>query len=122
MSKLSQQFTESILDKTKANRQKPIIKNFDSDVVMGEDPTRFAKQVKVFAKFEYIGWIDYDLSGKLDKEKLEDFMHNIKRSVIEDVFGEFRPLIIEMRTAIYDDDMVRLKTLLAQMENQMFTP
>jgi hypothetical protein len=89
---------------------------------MGADPSRFAKQVKVFAKFEYIGWIDYDLSGKLDKEKLEDFMHNIKRSVIEDVFGEFRPLIVEMRTAIYDDDMVRLKTLLAHIENQMFTP
>jgi hypothetical protein len=91
---------------------------------MGNDPTGFAKQVKVFAKFEYTGWVDYDVQNgsRVDAEKLADFMHNVKRSVIEDVFGEFRPLLIEMRTAIYDDDMTRLRTLLAQIENQMFTP
>jgi hypothetical protein len=91
---------------------------------MQNDPLGFAKQVKVSAKFEYTGWIDCDIKdgNRIDAEKMADFMHNVKRSVIEDVFGEFRPLLIEMRTAIYDDDMTRVRTLLAQMENQMFTP
>lgn len=46
--------------------------------------------------------------------------HDIKRSMIEEVFGEFRPLLIEMRGALYDEDTNRVRTLLAEFEQQMF--
>jgi hypothetical protein len=36
-------------------------------------------------------------------------------TVIEEVFGEFRPMIIEMRSALYDDDKTRIRGLLAEL-------
>ena len=40
--------------------------------------------------------------------------------MIEEVFGEFRPMIIEMRAALYDEDTSRVRRLLAEMEHSMF--
>lgn len=45
---------------------------------------------------------------------------DLMRAMIEEVFGEFRPFLIEMRAAIYDEDKTRMRTLLAEMEEQMF--
>jgi hypothetical protein len=119
MSKLLDQFHTSITDRVRAVRTKSAIKNLEVDAIYQEDPHRFAKQAKVFATFEYIGWIDHGVKGP-DAEKMADFVYGVKKSVVEDVFGEFRPLIIEMRTAIYDEDTTRLRTLLAELENKMF--
>jgi hypothetical protein len=48
-------------------------------------------------------------------------LFSVKRAMIEEVFGEFRPLIIEMRRSLYDEDTQRVRTLLARLEEQMFT-
>lgn len=45
---------------------------------------------------------------------------DIKQAMIEEMFGEFRPLLIEMRSASYDEDQTRVRKLLAQLEYQMF--
>lgn len=47
-------------------------------------------------------------------------MQDIKRAMIEEVFGEFRPMLIEIRSALYDNDMSRVRTLLAEIEHDMF--
>jgi uncharacterized protein (DUF1810 family) len=120
MSKLLDQFQMLLTDKVRAQRVKPTIKNFSVDTFSQEGHQSFAKEVKVSAKFDYIGWIDHDVKGT-DAEKMADFVHSVKRSVAEDVFGEFRPLIIEMRNSIYDENTTRLRTLLAELETRMFT-
>ena len=48
-------------------------------------------------------------------------LRDLKRAMIEEVFGEFRPMIIEMRAALYDEDTSRVRRLLAEMEHSMFT-
>ena len=55
-----------------------------------------------------------------DGEDMEIAMHDIKRAMIEEIFGEFRPMLIEIRGALYDEDTVRARTLLAEMEQCMF--
>ena len=46
--------------------------------------------------------------------------YNVKRAVVEEIFGEFRHLITMMHIAIYDRDYEKARTLLAELENQMF--
>jgi hypothetical protein len=50
----------------------------------------------------------------------KESLYHMRRAMIEEVFGEFRPLIIEARTAVYEKDFDRLRLLLAELENQMF--
>ena len=49
-----------------------------------------------------------------------DAIKDIKRAIIEDVFGEFRPLIYDMRAALYDDNKTDLRKLLGELEDAMF--
>lgn len=50
----------------------------------------------------------------------EDAIKDIKRAVIEEVFGEFRPLIYDMRTALYDGNKAELRKMLGELEDAMF--
>jgi len=81
---------------------------------------RIAKKVEIGVKISSCTWVNDDIT-KLPSGAYEDVIHDIKRGIIEEVFGEFRPLIIEIRTALYDEDNVRLRTLLAELEQQMFS-
>ena len=49
-----------------------------------------------------------------------DAIKDIKRAIIEDVFGEFRPLIYDMRAALYDDNKTDLRKLLGELEDALF--
>lgn len=75
----------------------------------------------------------YDIGVKFNKRAyLDEFaemqnpdshyemVKSISRDMIEEVFGEFRPYLIEMRSALYDRDDIRLHTLLAELEEKMF--
>ena len=44
----------------------------------------------------------------------------VKRAMIEEVFGEFRPIISEMRASLYEEDTTRVRSLIAELENRMF--
>ena len=43
-----------------------------------------------------------------------------RRAMIEEIFGEFRPILIEAQSAVYEKDFNRVRALLAELENQMF--
>jgi hypothetical protein len=79
-----------------------------------------AKQVDIRVKIGASAWIE-DIPTKVPVDTYTEAVYDMKRGIIEEVFGEFRPLIIEMRTALYDEDTGRLRTLLAELEQQMFT-
>ena len=59
-----------------------------------------------------------DRSGKVDLG--EDTLYDIKRAIIEEVFGEFRPYLIEMRASLYNDDFEETRILLMELEQKMF--
>ena len=51
---------------------------------------------------------------------LEYAADNAKRAVAEAVFGEFRPIIIQIYNALYDYDVEQARKLLSELEIQMF--
>jgi hypothetical protein len=85
------------------------------------DPMFFEKRIGIMlrAKLEtkaYISPFAMDSSSVPHTETLRD----LKRAMIEEVFGEYRPMIIEMRAALYDEDTSRVRRVLAEMEQSMF--
>jgi hypothetical protein len=59
-------------------------------------------------------------SGHEGHDELKEAQRSVSRSFVEEMFGEFRPLIIEMNTAIYQEDSRKLKELLNELEHRMF--
>lgn len=61
-----------------------------------------------------------DNTDVFSSEVLPEVMIDLKRALVEEVFGEFRPYLIELRAALYEENTTRARTLLAEMEEQMF--
>lgn len=49
-----------------------------------------------------------------------DAIVKIKRAMIEEVFGEFRPMIYNLHTALYDRDTEQAVKILNELEHVMF--
>lgn len=124
MSKLSQaidyQFTGN-----KSYLEKP--KNNYLDVSIATQNVSYpniGREFKIGVKLQAIKWVD-DTKLIHSKENepaiVSDVLNDLKQAMIEEVFGEFRWMIIEMRSALYDKDNTRVRTLLAEMEHKMFT-
>lgn len=124
MSKLSQaidyQFTGN-----KSYLEKP--KNNYLDVSIAAQNVGYpniGREFKIGVKLQAIKWVD-DTKLIHSKENepaiVSDVLNDLKQAMIEEVFGEFRWMIIEMRSALYDKDNTRVRTLLAEMEHKMFT-
>ena len=77
-----------------------------------------SKEIRLGVTLQSTKWIEDTLAS--DPDIYREICHDLKRSMIEEVFGEFRPMLIEMHSALYDGDNSRLRTLLAEMENAMF--
>jgi hypothetical protein len=50
-----------------------------------------------------------------------DAIVKIKRAMIEEVFGEFRPMIYNLHTALYDRDTEQAVKILNELEHVMFS-
>lgn len=55
-----------------------------------------------------------------NEHALTDAINNTKRSVVEAVFGEFRPTIRQIYDALYDYDVEKARKILSDLEYQMF--
>lgn len=122
MSKLSQaidyQFTgnKSYLDKPKNNYLDVYT------TVQDIGYPKIGREFKIGVNLKATKWVD-DTQINTSNENLtivSDVLKDLKRAMIEEVFGEFRPLIIEMRSALYDKDNTRVRQLLVEMEQKMF--
>lgn len=59
-----------------------------------------------------------DRSGRV--EIGEDAFYDVKRAIIEEIFGEFRPYLIKLRASLYEDDREEARLLLMELEQKMF--
>lgn len=78
-------------------------------------------EIRANVSFGSRGWIsqsDYIKDRKLSSHYV---VKNIKRGVIEEVFGEFRPHLYKLRTAIYNRDFDIARELIEKLEYDMFT-
>ena len=81
------------------------------------------REFKIGVKLQATKWVDDTCliqSNENEPAIVSDVLKDLKRAMIEEVFGEFRWMIIEMRSALYDKDNSRVRTLLAEMEHKMF--
>lgn len=76
-------------------------------------PDYLYREYRIEAKF--------GVSVYAKEETLSDAVKDAKFAINEEIFGEFRPILTEIRIALYDVDFTRAKKLLSQLENQMFT-
>ena len=71
--------------------------------------------------------IQYSLSVKFEKTftvsrgKLGEAIKDVRRAVIEEVFGEFRMSIIEAKHAAYNRDYEKVLAALHKLDREMFS-
>lgn len=116
MSKLAQLITHTVTGNVRASRdlnfRYTTAETYSKDVNHG-----FEKQIRLSVTLKH----DVFLSDSIvnNPDNFHAALYDLKRAMIEEIFGEFRPLIIELRSSLYEDkDRTRL--LLAELEHKMF--
>ena len=118
MSKLAKQINAIFEGKVTASRSMKYV-NITKSVM--DDPVSYNRHYKVSVTFEQTRVVDrFGTDVKFSDNISEEALKDIKRAIIEEVFGEFRPLLYEMKAAIYDEDFYRLRETLAKLEIEMF--
>lgn len=51
---------------------------------------------------------------------LDKALYDMKQAIIQEIFGEFRPQLIELKLALYDQDTDRARQILNTLEKNMF--
>jgi hypothetical protein len=88
----------------KISTQKP---NFDDKI-----------ELRCYTKIGATVWIDDDLITLQDQSDWA--LKHVKQSVIEEMFGEFRPLIRDLYMATYENDPSKMRALLDELSREMF--
>lgn len=81
------------------------------------------RQVRLGVKVSFDAWMsseDLIHTNEHAPAVQQEVLRDLKRAMVEEVFGEFRPFIIEMRASLYDGDRARTRKLLAELEEKMF--
>lgn len=76
-------------------------------------------QIRVDVNFGAFGYVKTRNAQK--NEEFEKVVYDIKRGIVEEVFGEFRPILMDMRRLIYEQDMTKLREKINELEVQMFS-
>jgi hypothetical protein len=79
-----------------------------------------AKAVKIGVTFQQVVYIDQYELDQSNGEALEHALVSIKRSIVEEVFGEFRSMLRDIHSATYDADMTRVRNATTALEQAMF--
>lgn len=125
MSKLAAAINSTLTGDVRAARELDF--NFTS-VKLACTNTPLARGLKLMVKFETTVWVDeiyepqsFGTQSFGNQHEIErQAVFDAKRAMIEEVFGEFRPLILEARLALHQGDKYKVRALLAELENQMF--
>lgn len=76
-------------------------------------------QIRVDVNFGALGYVKTRNAQK--NSDYEIVVYDIKRGLAEEVFGEFRPILMDMRRLIYEQDMTKLREKINELEAQMFS-
>ena len=68
----------------------------------------------------YTGATKWIANSLTNDRVIELAIQDVKAAVIEQIFGEFRAPLAEMRASIYDNDLEKLRTQIFALEHQMF--
>lgn len=116
MSKLAKMITHTVTGNVRESRDLNL--KYTSAKVYSQD-IGLEKQIRIGVILQKDVFLSDSITN--DPDTFSYAIHDLKRAMIEEVFGEFRPLIIELRSSIYDRDLNRTRKLLAELEHQMFS-
>lgn len=94
-----------------------------TDISFHSQKVDFAYEYKIEVKLSARKWFDETAlisSNENLSTTRQEVYSSIKRAMIEEIFGEFRPIIIELQSAIYDKNLDRMRRLTAELEHKMF--
>lgn len=63
---------------------------------------------------------DFDVTISKNDSPLYNALYDMKQAIIQEIFGEFRPQLIELKLALYDQDTDRARQILNTLEKNMF--
>jgi hypothetical protein len=76
-------------------------------------------QVRIGVKFESQVWIS-EVELLKSNAPIDAALVNVKRAMLEEIFGEFRQLLNDINIATYEGDMHKVRSLVQKLEHQMF--
>jgi hypothetical protein len=94
-----------------------------TDISFSQHKSGYAYEFKIEVKLSTKKWLDESTlisTNENDPAIRQEVYSSIKRAMIEEIFGEFRPIIIELQSAIYDKNLDRMQQLTAELEHKMF--
>lgn len=120
MSKLSQQINAVIQNKRAINSEPLTFADFSleysSNKIAYPD---YEQQVAFTGTFGCKYFIDEKLAHK-NSDALVETLKNVRRSVVEEIFGEFRLPLRELRHYLLSRDYYAAEKVLNKLEEQMF--
>jgi hypothetical protein len=94
-----------------------------TDISFHAQKVDFVHEYKIEVKLSTRKWFDETAlisSNEHASAIRQEVYTSIKCAMIEEIFGEFRPIIIELQSAIYDKNLDRIRRLTAELEHKMF--
>jgi len=119
MSKLAEMLTHTVTGDVRASRD--LNMRYTSAKITSQeirDRMGVEKQIRLGVTLQNDAFISDAPTNGLNNFK--HTLYDLKRAIVEEIFGEFRPLIIELRSSIHHEDRDRTRTLLAELEHKMF--
>lgn len=118
MSKLAKAIKYSIHNNQVALKELDL-KYTDVSKNVVEIPWSRVYEVSIGVKLEAKGHVDTAVRPNFNP--FEETLINVKRALIEEAFGEFRPLIQQLHVAIaYEHDLKKAQQLLTELDYKMF--
>ena len=115
MSKLSKAISEAYTGEVRAAKNNLKYVEVNSSITDVKATVDRHYVFDIVAKFGARGIISDSIKGSHS-----EVVKNVRRTVVEEVFGEFRPLINDLRIAMYRQDDHQAKAILDKLEYQMF--
>jgi hypothetical protein len=117
MSKLAQAIDATLTGEVRAPQLKYTTVQLQSTDITQQP--YLMRQYRLSTKLQADGWVG---EGEIvnGESAIVAMKRSLKRSMIEEVFGEFRPMLLNLHAALYDTDMTRARDIVAQIEQQMF--
>lgn len=113
MSKLAQQINSTITNKRASIIEPYSIKMGMNINSMPYDP--YANEVKFSCTFGVSYYIK-----EHEQDKIQYILSNVKKQVIEEVFGEFRPTLHKLRHELYSREYDKALNTLDTLQKDMF--
>lgn len=118
MSKFAKMLNLTLTGQERAARSVMRFADPSLDVTTKRDAFGVDRHYRLEVKLQTEFWLPAALLRN-DDTALERATATLRRSMIEEMFGEFRPLLYQLHEALYGEDLMQARELLTRLENEM---